>query len=307
MIKVENICKSFDGVEVLKGISMECEPGKCNMIIGASGSGKTVLLKNLIGLMEPDSGNIMYGDQSLTGMSYREKVALRRKIGVLFQGSALFDFATVLENVMFPMEFFTDWSEAERRERAQYCLEKVNVVGSDSKYPNELSGGMQKRVGIARAIALNPQYLFCDEPNSGLDPYTSILIDRLISDLTKEFNMTTIVNTHDMNSILEIGDKICYVYEGELLWQGDRALEALAQMFGTGGTVALLCAALCMAGTMIDTAAPSVSLEGKNLWLVQSLPVDLWKVLRAKLHAQLLLGGVPMFLAALCGLPLTVL
>ena len=222
MIKVENICKSFDGVEVLKGISMECEPGKCNMIIGASGSGKTVLLKNLIGLMEPDSGNIMYGDQSLTGMSYREKVALRRKIGVLFQGSALFDFATVLENVMFPMEFFTDWSEAERRERAQYCLEKVNVVGSDSKFPNELSGGMQKRVGIARAIALNPQYLFCDEPNSGLDPYTSILIDRLISDLTKEFNMTTIVNTHDMNSILEIGDKICYVYEGELLWQGDR-------------------------------------------------------------------------------------
>ena len=222
MIKVENICKSFDGVEVLKGISMECEPGKCNMIIGASGSGKTVLLKNLIGLMEPDSGNIMYGDQSLTGMSYGEKVALRRKIGVLFQGSALFDFATVLENVMFPMEFFTDWSEAERRERAQYCLEKVNVVGSDSKFPNELSGGMQKRVGIARAIALNPQYLFCDEPNSGLDPYTSILIDRLISDLTKEFNMTTIVNTHDMNSILEIGDKICYVYEGELLWQGDR-------------------------------------------------------------------------------------
>ena len=141
---------------------------------------------------------------------------------MLFQGSALFDFATVLENVMFPMEFFTDWSLAQRRERAQYCLEKVNVMGSDNKYPNELSGGMQKRVGIARAIALNPSYLFCDEPNSGLDPYTSILIDRLISDLTKEFNMTTIVNTHDMNSILEIGDKIGFISKGQMLWQGDR-------------------------------------------------------------------------------------
>ena len=147
---------------------------------------------------------------------------LRRDIGVLFQGSALFDFATVLENVMFPMEFFTDWSYAERKERAQFCLEKVNVIGSDNKFPNELSGGMQKRVGIARAIALNPSYLFCDEPNSGLDPYTSILIDRLISDLTKEFNMTTVINTHDMNSILEIGDKIGFIYQGEMIWQGDK-------------------------------------------------------------------------------------
>lgn len=222
MIKVENLYKSFDGRAVLNDISVEYEAGKCNMIIGASGSGKTVLLKNLIGLMTPDSGDISYGDRQFSKMDYEEKKALRQKIGVLFQGSALFDFATVIENVMFPMEFFTDWSAAQRRERAQYCLEKVNVTGSDDRYPNELSGGMQKRVGIARAIALNPEYLFCDEPNSGLDPYTSILIDRLISDLTKEFNMTTVVNTHDMNSILEIGDKIGFIHQGSLLWQGDR-------------------------------------------------------------------------------------
>lgn len=222
MIKVEHLYKSFDGVEVLKDINVTYEPGKCNMIIGASGSGKTVLLKNLIGLMEPDSGEICYGDKRFTAMSYEEKKVLRQNIGVLFQGSALFDFATVIENVMFPMEFFTDWSAAQRREREQYCLEKVNVIGSDDKYPNELSGGMQKRVGIARAIALNPSFLFCDEPNSGLDPYTSILIDRLISDLTKEFNMTTVVNTHDMNSILEIGDKIGFIAGGSMLWQGDR-------------------------------------------------------------------------------------
>ncbi len=222
MIKVENLNKSFDGVQVLKDISVTYEPGKCNMIIGASGSGKTVLLKNLIGLMRPDSGEISYGDRKFSEMSEKEKMKLRQNIGVLFQGSALFDFATVIENVMFPMEFFTDWSKAQRIERAQYCLEKVNVIGSDDKYPNELSGGMQKRVGIARAIALNPSYLFCDEPNSGLDPYTSILIDRLISDLTKEFNMTTIVNTHDMNSILEIGDRIGFIHKGTMIWQGDK-------------------------------------------------------------------------------------
>ena len=222
MIKVEHLYKSFDGVPVLKDISLEYESGKCNMIIGASGSGKTVLLKNLIGLLTPDSGEISYGSTRLSEMDYNAQKALRQQIGVLFQGSALFDFATVLQNVMFPMEFFTTWSEAQRRERAQYCLEKVNVIGSDDKYPNELSGGMQKRVGIARAIALNPSYLFCDEPNSGLDPYTSILIDRLISDLTKEFNMTTVVNTHDMNSILEIGDKIGFIHKGSMLWQGDR-------------------------------------------------------------------------------------
>lgn len=222
MIKVEHLYKSFDGVQVLSDINVTYEPGKCNMIIGASGSGKTVLLKNLIGLLEPDSGDISYGDRKLSSMSYNEKMKLRQNIGILFQGSALFDFATVLENIMFPMEFFTDWSRAQMRERAQYCLEKVNVIGSDDKYPNELSGGMQKRVGIARAIALNPSYLFCDEPNSGLDPYTSILIDRLISDLTREFNMTTVVNTHDMNSILEIGDRIGFISKGSLLWQGDK-------------------------------------------------------------------------------------
>ena len=222
MIKVENLYTGFDGVPVLKDINVEYEPGKCNMIIGASGSGKTVLLKNLIGLLEPDSGDISYGDRKLSAMTDNEKRMLRKDIGILFQGSALFDFATVIENVMFPMEFFTDWSYAQRKERAQFCLEKVNVIGSDAKYPNELSGGMQKRVGIARAIALNPAYLFCDEPNSGLDPYTSILIDELISNLTQEFNMTTVVNTHDMNSILEIGDKIAFMYKGSLLWQGDK-------------------------------------------------------------------------------------
>ena len=223
MIKVEHLYKSFDGAQmVLKDINVTYEPGKCNMIIGASGSGKTVLLKNLIGLLEPDSGDISYGDRKLSSMSDKEKRMLRKDIGILFQGSALFDFATVLENVMFPLEFFTDWSYAQRKERAQYCLEKVNIVGSDNKYPNELSGGMQKRVGIARAIALSPSYLFCDEPNSGLDPYTSIVIDELISNLTKEFNMTTVVNTHDMNSILEIGDKIAFMYQGSLLWQGDK-------------------------------------------------------------------------------------
>ena len=172
--------------------------------------------------MEPDSGEISYADRRMSEMDYKQKMGLRKNIGILFQGSALFDFATVIKNVMFPMEFFTDWSEAEMRERAQYCLEKVNVTGSDDKYPNELSGGMQKRVGIARAIALNPSYLLCDEPNSGLDPYTSILIDRLISDLTKEFNMTTVVNTHDMNSILEIGDTISFIHKGEMLWRGDK-------------------------------------------------------------------------------------
>lgn len=222
MIKVEHLYKGFDGVPVLKDVSIDFEAGKCNMIIGPSGSGKTVLLKNLIGLVEPDSGDIRYGDSSLSSMSYTEKKRLRQKIGVLFQGSALFDFATVLENVMFPMDFFTDWTEAQKKEKARFWLNRVNVVNSDDKYPNELSGGMQKRVGIARAIALNPMFLFCDEPNSGLDPYTSILIDRLISDITKEYGITTVVNTHDMNSILEIGDRIGFIHGGRMVWQGDK-------------------------------------------------------------------------------------
>ena len=222
MIQVEHLYKGFDGVPVLKDINVTYETGKCNMIIGKSGSGKTVLLKCLIGLLEPDSGDILYGDQGLSRMNYAQKKTLRQKIGILFQGSALFDFATVLENVMFPMDFFTDWSRAQKIERARFCLDRVNVVNSDDKYPNELSGGMQKRVGIARAIALNPQFLFCDEPNSGLDPYTSILIDQLISGLTREFNITTVVNTHDINSILEIGDRIAFIHEGNMLWQGDK-------------------------------------------------------------------------------------
>ena len=222
MIRVEHLYKSFDGVPVLKDISVGYEAGKCNMIIGKSGSGKTVLLKNIMGLMEPDSGEVWYGDSRLSAMSYQERNSFRRNIGVLFQGSALFDFATVLENVMFPMEFFTDWTREQKVERARFCLERVEVLNAEDKYPSELSGGMQKRVGIARAIALNPSFLFCDEPNSGLDPHTSILIDQLISELTKEYNMTTIVNTHDMNSILEIGDRISYIDEGRLLWQGSK-------------------------------------------------------------------------------------
>lgn len=222
MIRVEHLNKSFGSLQVLKDISVEYEPGKCNMIIGKSGSGKTVLLKNIMGLMEPDSGEVWYGDSRLSAMSYQERNSFRRNIGVLFQGSAIFDFATVLENVMFPMEFFTDWTREQKVERARFCLERVEVLNAEDKYPSELSGGMQKRVGIARAIALNPSFLFCDEPNSGLDPHTSILIDQLISELTKEYNMTTIVNTHDMNSILEIGDRISYIDEGRLLWQGSK-------------------------------------------------------------------------------------
>ena len=222
MIRVEHLYKSFDGVPVLKDISVGYEAGKCNMIIGKSGSGKTVLLKNIMGLMEPDSGEVWYGDSRLSAMSYQERNSFRRNIGVLFQGSAIFDFATVLENVMFPMEFFTDWTREQKVERARFCLERVEVLNAEDKYPSELSGGMQKRVGIARAIALNPSFLFCDEPNSGLDPHTSILIDQLISERTKEYNMTTIVNTHDMNSILEIGDRISYIDEGRLLWQGSK-------------------------------------------------------------------------------------
>ena len=222
MIRVEHLNKSFGSLQVLKDISVEYEPGKCNMIIGKSGSGKTVLLKNIMGLMQPDSGEVWYGDRTLSSMDYQERQRQRRNIGVLFQGSAIFDFATVLDNVMFPMEFFTDWTREQKMERARFCLERVEVTGAEDKYPSELSGGMQKRVGIARAIALNPSFLFCDEPNSGLDPHTSILIDRLISELTREYNMTTIINTHDMNSILDIGDRIGFIDGGRMVWQGSK-------------------------------------------------------------------------------------
>lgn len=222
MIEVRQLFKSFDGKTVLHDVDAVFREGKCNMIIGKSGSGKTVLLKNLIGLLSPDRGDILYDGNSLVAMGYAERKKLHQDIGILFQGSALFDFATVLENVMFPLDFFTDWSREKKLERAHFCLDKVNIVGSDDKFPSELSGGMQKRVGIARAIALSPKYLFCDEPNSGLDPYTSILIDKLISTLTKEFNMTTVINTHDMNSMLETGDHICFVDKGTIAWTGDR-------------------------------------------------------------------------------------
>ena len=222
MIKIEHLCKSFGDTAVLKDISIEYSPGKCNMVIGASGSGKTVLLKTLIGLYEPDSGSIWYGNEDLAAMNYDERKRLRQRIGMLFQASALFDFATVIENIMFPMDFCTGWTRAEKLDRARFCLDRVNVRDSDNKYPSELSGGMQKRVGIARAIALNPDYLFCDEPNSGLDPYTSSLIDDLISEITREYNMTTVINTHDMNSIRSIGENIGFICDGRLPWQGDR-------------------------------------------------------------------------------------
>lgn len=222
MITVKNLKKSFNGRTVLEDVSIKFEPGKCNMIIGTSGSGKTVFLNMLIGLIEPDEGEIWYNDDEFIRMNETEKKLLHQKVGVLFQGSALFDFRTVLGNVMFPMDFLTTWSKAEKVERARYLLDKVNVKDAEDRYPNELSGGMQKRVGIARALALNPAYLFCDEPNSGLDPSTSIVIDQLISSLTKEFGITTVMNTHDMNSILEIGDNIGFIHNGRIAWQGNK-------------------------------------------------------------------------------------
>ena len=220
MISVKNLYKEFDGRPVLENISIDYKPGECSLIIGASGSGKTVLLKSIVGLHTPEKGEIWYGDQLFTKMNIKEKKMLRREIGMLFQGSALFDFATVEENVMFPMDFFTDWSDEQKLERANFCLKRVNLVNANKKMPSELSGGMQKRVGIARAIALNPKYLFCDEPNSGLDPTTSIVIDRLIQEITQEYKITTVINTHDMNSVMEIGDKIGFIYKGHKLWEG---------------------------------------------------------------------------------------
>ena len=222
MIKVENLYTEFDGKTILNDISIEYKPGQCSLIIGASGSGKTVLLKNLVGLHIPTSGKIWYGDNEFTAMNDKQKKSIRKEMGMLFQGSALFDFATVEENIMFPMEFFTDWSKEQMLERANFCLKRVNLENANKKLPSELSGGMQKRVGIARAIALNPKYLFCDEPNSGLDPTTSIVIDRLIQEITQEYNITTIVNTHDMNSVMEIGDKIGFIHKGHKLWEGNK-------------------------------------------------------------------------------------
>lgn len=220
MIEVKNLIKAFDGREVLKNISMVFEEGKTNLIIGRSGSGKTVLLKNLVGLMRPTSGSILYDNRDLTKLSVNQMKALRQEMGMIFQGSALFDAMTVFENVHFPLEMFSSMTKAEKAKRAQFCLDRVNLSEAGHLYPSEISGGMMKRAAIARAIALNPKYLFCDEPNSGLDPQTSLVIDKLIHDITKEYKITTIVNTHDMNSVMNIGEKIFFIKEGKLEWVG---------------------------------------------------------------------------------------
>ena len=221
MIEVKNLCKSFDGKEVLKDISTVFEDGKTNLIIGQSGSGKTVLMKNLVGLLDPTSGEVLYDGRDFVGMSKHEKVMMRREMGMIFQSAALFDSLTVLENVMFPLDMFSSMTLRERTKRAMDCLDRVNLVGAEEKFPGEISGGMQKRVAIARAIALNPKYLFCDEPNSGLDPKTSLVIDELLQGITREFNITTIINTHDMNSVMGIGENILYLRQGIKEWQGD--------------------------------------------------------------------------------------
>lgn len=220
MIEVKNLYKSFDDKEVLKDISTVFEDGKTNLIIGQSGSGKTVLMKNLVGLLDPTSGEVLYDGRDFVGMSKREKVMMRREMGMIFQSAALFDSLTVLENVMFPLDMFSAMTLRERTKRAMDCLDRVNLVGAEEKFPGEISGGMQKRVAIARAIALNPKYLFCDEPNSGLDPKTSLVIDDLLQGITREFNITTIINTHDMNSVMGIGENIIFIYEGHKEWQG---------------------------------------------------------------------------------------
>ena len=222
MIRCEHIYKSFDGRTVLDDISIEFETGKTNLIIGRSGSGKTVLLKTLVGLHEPDSGNIYFDDTCYTSLSFAERKRIRKDVGMIFQGGALIDASTVYENVRLPLDLFTDSSEAEKRERVYFCLSRVELSNAHDLYPSELSGGMIKRVAIARAIVMNPRYLFCDEPNSGLDPQTSIVIDNLIHGITKEFGITTIINTHDMNSVMEIGEKIVYIHNGRKWWEGDK-------------------------------------------------------------------------------------
>ncbi len=221
MIEVKNVVKAFDGRTVLHDINATFYTGKTNLIIGQSGSGKTVLMKSLVGLLRPDQGQILFDGRNLLSMNSEEVKNLRKEIGMLFQGSALFDSETVLGNVMFPLVMFTEMSKEEMTERALFCLERVNLKGAENKYPAEISGGMQKRVAIARAIALNPKYLFCDEPNSGLDPKTSILIDELLSDITHEYNITTVINTHDMNSVLGIGENIIFINKGHREWVGN--------------------------------------------------------------------------------------
>lgn len=220
MIEVIDINKSFEGNDVLKNISATFKTGYTNLIIGQSGSGKTVFLKSVVGLHEVDSGEILYDGRSFISMSLKDKKLIRQEIGMLFQGSALFDSLTVEENVRFPLDMFTEMSLSDRRDRANFCLKRVNLENVNNLFPSEISGGMQKRVAIARAIALNPKYLFCDEPNSGLDPRTAIVIDELIQEITKEYDITTIINTHDMNSVLGIGEHIIFIHQGKKYWEG---------------------------------------------------------------------------------------
>lgn len=222
LIEIKNISKSFNGVSILEDINATFSAGKVNMIIGQSGSGKSVLAKCIVGMLEPDAGSVIYGDKDFANMSPRARIDIRKTIGFLFQYSALFDSLTVEENVMFPLKLFTDMKKSEMQERANFCLNRVNIVNKNHLYPAEISGGMKKRVGIARAIAMNPKYLFCDEPNSGLDPQTSIVIDNLIEEITHEFNMTTVVITHDMNSVIEIGAHIIFLYKGKKWWEGTK-------------------------------------------------------------------------------------
>ena len=221
MIEVKNIKKSFDGKTILNGVSVNMNPGQCNLIIGSSGSGKTVFMKCLVGLFKPDSGEILYGGKDFVTMNGEDRKEIRKEIGMLFQGSALFDSLTVEQNIMFPLNMFTKDSYQKKLQRVNEVLERVNMEGVNKKFPAELSGGMKKRVGIARAIVLNPKYLFVDEPNSGLDPLTSLVIDRLIIEITKEYNITTVINTHDMNSVMEMGDHILYMHQGEKEWEGN--------------------------------------------------------------------------------------
>ena len=222
MIELVNIHKSFEGREVLKGIDTTFNDGMVNLIIGQSGSGKTVMMKNIVGLFIPEQGKILYDGRDFVTMTNRERVMLRREMGMIFQSAALFDSMSVIENVLFPLDMFSDMNRADRLKRAKFCLDRVNLSGAEDKFPGEISGGMQKRVAIARAIALNPKYLFCDEPNSGLDPKTSLVIDELIHSITHEYDMTTIINTHDMNSVMGIGEHIVYLYDGRLEWTGTK-------------------------------------------------------------------------------------
>ncbi len=222
MIEVKNIFKKFDNTDVLKDISVKFNQGKTNLVIGKSGSGKTVLIKCIVGLYDIDSGKIIFDDKNFGRMTKEAKKEIRKDVGMLFQGGALFDSLTVMQNIIFPLNMFTRQSYEEKKDRAIFCLKRVNLENVEYQYPSQLSGGMQKRVAIARAIAMKPKYLLCDEPNSGLDPKTASLIDNLISEITEEYNITTIINTHDMNSVLEIGDNIAFIHEGELWWEGDK-------------------------------------------------------------------------------------